>query len=410
MLEFSEAGSGSGQAKLKVAGVGGGGGNALNTMIAQGLAAVEFIAANTDAKALEMNLSAKKVQLGQGLGAGGNPQVGRAAAEESAAVIEENLQGADMVFVTAGMGGGTGTGAAPVVARLAREMGALTVGVVTRPFEFEGKRRMRLAQEGIEELKEYVDSLIIIPNQRLLNVAGKNTSVLDAFKMADEVLLSAVRGISDLITGHGLINVDFADVKTVMGERGMALMGSGQLAGESRATEAAHLAISNPLLDDVRIEGARGVLVNISGGPGVALHEVNDAITLITEEAHEDALIIYGHCVDESLGDAIRITVIATGFESFQHDVRSRFRMTSAAAHAGTNARKPIDMSTHLKQRREEFLDAKRRQGSRIVADKSSSEFEMSVPVAGNAKTKNPFSDNSEDEYDVPAYLRRQVD
>jgi cell division protein FtsZ len=316
------------------------------------------------------------------------------------------LKGTDMVFVTAGMGGGTGTGAAPVVARVAREAGALTVGVVTRPFEFEGKRRTRIAQEGIEELKENVDSLIIIPNQRLLNVAGKNTSVLDAFKMADEVLLSAVRGISDLILGHGLINVDFADVRTVMGERGMALMGTGQVAGEARATEAAHLAISNPLLDDVRIEGARGVLVNVSGGPGITLHEVNDAITLITEEAHEDALVIYGHCVDEGLADAIRITVIATGFESFQHDVRKRFGITAAGA--GTAAKKPINISTHLKQRKEEFLDAKRRQGSKSVADKSVSEFEMSSSNPG--KPRGQFKEDSEDEYDIPAYLRRQVD
>ncbi|HUT52576.1 MAG TPA: cell division protein FtsZ [bacterium] len=405
MLEILETGNG--QAKLKVVGVGGGGGNALNTMISSGLSPVEFIAANTDGKALDMNLSDRKIQLGQGLGAGGNPQVGRNAAEESAAEIEEALAGTDMVFVTAGMGGGTGTGAAPVVARVAREQGCLTVGVVTKPFEFEGRRRTRIALEGIEELKENVDSLIIIPNQRLLNVAGKNTSVLDAFKMADEVLLSAVRGISDLILGHGLINVDFADVKTVMGERGMALMGSGQVEGESRATEAAHLAISNPLLDDVRIEGARGVLVNVTGGAAITLHEVNDAITLITEEAHEDALVIYGHCVDESLGDAIRITVIATGFESFHHDVRNRFRM-SAPAPAAAAGRKAIDISTHLRQRREEFLDQKRRQGSKSVADKSASEFELSG--AGPGRQKAGFQENSEDEYDIPAYLRRQAD
>jgi cell division protein FtsZ len=406
MLEFTETASG--QANLKVVGVGGGGGNALNTMIAQGLNAVEFVAANTDAKALEMNLAGKKLQLGQGLGAGGNPTVGREAAEESTSRIEEALKGADMVFVTAGMGGGTGTGAAPVVARVARQMGALTVGVVTKPFEFEGKRRMRIALEGIEEFKEFVDSLIIIPNQRLLNVAGKNTSILEAFKKADEVLLSAVRGISDLITGHGLVNVDFADVRTVMGERGMALMGSGLSAGEERAVEAAHAAISNPLLEDIRIEGARGVLVNISGGPDITLHEVNDAISLITEEAHEDALIIYGQCVDESLGDRIGITVIATGFESFQRDARSRFRISPPIAES-SSGRKPIDLSTHLKQRKEEFLDQKRRQGSKIVADKSASDYEFTNP-AGKGKPKAAFNENSEDEYDIPAYLRRQVD
>jgi len=390
------------QASLKVIGVGGGGGNALNTMISEGLSSVEFIAANTDAKALEMNLAATRIQLGQGLGAGGNPHLGREAAEESAARIEEELKGADMVFVTAGMGGGTGTGAAPVVARMARECGALTVGVVTRPFEFEGRRRARIAAEGIDEIKEHVDSLIIIPNQRLLNVAGKNTSVLEAFKKADEVLLQAVRGIADLITGHGHVNVDFADVRTVMGERGMALMGSGQVAGESRAVEAAHMAISNPLLDDVRIEGARGVLINITGSSDVTLHEVNDAITLITEEAHEDALVIFGHCVDESLADAIRITVIATGFESFQRDVRNRFKISRAGSG------KPIDISTHIKQSREESMDSKRRLGSKKTPDFSTGSYD--IPVQPPARTKNPFVDDSEDEYDIPAYLRRQVD
>lgn len=402
MLEFTE--NESGQANLKVVGVGGGGGNAINTMISQRLTSVDFIAVNTDDKALDMNLAQQKVKLGEGLGAGGNPQVGREAAEDSVPLLEEAFKDTDMVFVTAGMGGGTGTGAAPVVARIAREAGVLTVGVVTRPFEFEGSRRMRIAYEGIEEIKEQVDSLIIIPNQRLLNIAGKNTSVLDAFKKADEVLLAAVRGISDLIAGHGLINVDFADVKTVMGERGMALMGSGQFAGEARSIEAAHMAISNPLLDDVRIEGARGVLVNITGSANITLHEVNDAITLITEETHEDALIIYGHCVDETLDDEIRITVIATGFDSFQRDARKRFKISQPSA----AREKPIDLSSHLRQRREELLDSKRKLGSKTVADKSITDYE--IKIAGPKKIKNPFSDDSEDEYDIPTYLRRQVD
>ncbi len=417
MLEFSDVPEG--QANLKVVGVGGGGNNAINTMISEGLTTVEFIAANTDAKALEMNLADKRIQFATGLGAGGNPNVGREAAEESSANIEEALRGADMVFVTAGMGGGTGTGGAPVVARVAREMGALTVGVVTKPFEFEGGRRMRLALEGLEELKEHVDSLIIIPNQRLLNIAGKNTSVIDAFKKADEVLLSAVRGISDLITGNGLINVDFADVKTVMGERGMALMGSGEVGGESRATEAAHMAISNPLLEDVRIEGARGVLVNVTGGPNVTLHEVSDAITLITEEAHEDALIIYGHCVDESMEDTLRITVVATGFESFQADARGRFRIASqrvaksaAGSMSGVAARdrgKAINISDHLRQRREEYHDAKQSRGAKGRADKTGIDYEASISQARRV-ARPSFSEDSEDEYDIPAYLRRQVD
>ena len=401
MLEFTDAIGG--QANLKVVGVGGGGGNALNTMIAQGLGAVEFVSANTDGKALEMNLAQQRIQLGQGLGAGGNPQVGREAAEESSARISESIGGAHMVFITAGMGGGTGTGAAPVVARLAREAGCLTVGVVTKPFEFEGKRRMRAAEAGIEELKEHVDSLIIIPYQRLLNVAGKNTSVLEAFKKADEVLFSAVRGISDLITSHGLINVDFADVKAVMGERGMALMGSGQMSGESRAVEAAHMAISNPLLDDVRIEGARGVLINVTGGNSVTLLEVAEAVKMITEEAHEDANIIYGHCVREDMDEEIRITVIATGFESFQRDVRRRLNIGAPAG--GSRA---INFTEHLKQKQEEVRDSKRRTGSPKAADPSESEIEFTGGQKPRGKVAN--AETSEDEYDIPTFMRRQVD
>ncbi|MFO8058989.1 MAG: cell division protein FtsZ [bacterium] len=404
MIEFSD--DVKGHARLKVIGVGGGGGNALNTMISEGLESVEFIAANTDATALEMNMATEKIQFGQGLGAGGNPSLAREAAEESWDRLEEALQGADMVFVTSGMGGGTGTGAAPVVARVAREMGVLTVGVVTKPFEFEGRRRTQIALSGIEELKEHVDSLITIPNQRLLNVAGKNTTVLEAFKKADEVLFSAVRGISELICGHGLINVDFTDVKTVMSERGMALMGSGVSSGEERSVEAAHMAISNPLLDDIRIEGARGVLVNITGGSDVTLHEVNDAITLITEEAHEEALIIYGHCVDEGMADSLRITVIATGFESFQQDVRNRFRISEPSA-AWKQRNKTTSLSEHKRQRQEESLATKRRLGAKTVGDKSESDYEFS---GSGEKRKKAFADDSEDEYNIPAYLRRQVD
>jgi cell division protein FtsZ len=280
---------------------------------------------------------------------------------------------------------------------------------VTKPFEFEAKRRMKIALDGIEELKENVDSLIIIPNQRLLNVAGKNTSILEAFKMADEVLYNAVQGITGLIIGHGIWNVDFSDVRTIMSERGMALMGTGQKAGEGRATEAAHMAISNPLLEDVRIEGAKGVLINCTGTSNVSLHEVNDAVNLITEEAHEDALVIYGHCVDETMGDELRITVIATGFESFQRESRERFRVVAGA---GRQGRRPLDISTHLQQRREEHLQLKRNAGSKTVADQSASEYEMSGPttVTGRTVSRNPFSENSEDEYDIPAYLRRHVD
>jgi cell division protein FtsZ len=305
-------------ARIKVVGVGGGGGNAVNTMIQAGMPGVDFIVANTDAQALAANLATVKVQLGtgltKGLGAGANPAVGRDAAHSDVDYLRDLLTGADMVFVTAGMGGGTGTGGAPVIASVARELGALTVGVVTKPFLFEGKRRMRQAEDGIKELKKSVDTLITIPNQRLLSVSGRNMPIMETFKKADDVLLQAVRGISDLITVHGLINLDFADVRTIMSEMGMAMMGAAIAEGENRAIEAAQRAISSPLLDDLSIQGARGVLINITGGADLTLHEVNEAATLIQEEADDDANIIFGAVIDESMGDAIRITVIATGF------------------------------------------------------------------------------------------------
>jgi len=305
-------------ARIKVVGVGGGGGNAINTMIAAGLAGVDFLAANTDLQALAASLSGKKIQLGkqltQGLGAGANPEIGREAALEDLQVLREYLTGADMVFVTAGMGGGTGTGGAPVIARIARELGALTVAVVTKPFHFEGKKRMRQAEDGIAGLKEAVDTLITIPNQRLLAVSGRDNSLLDTFKKADDILLYAVRGISDLITVHGLINLDFADVRTIMAEMGMAMMGAGVASGENRAVEAAQKAISSPLLNDISIRGARGVLINITGGPDLSLHEVDEAASLIQGEADDDANIIFGAVIDETIKDEIRITVIATGF------------------------------------------------------------------------------------------------
>jgi cell division protein FtsZ len=327
---------------IKVIGMGGGGGNAVNTMIASALRGVEFIVANTDAQALSNNQATVKLQLGQkGLGAGAKPEVGRAATEEYADRIREYLVGSDMVFITAGMGGGTGTGGAPVVGRIAREVGALTVGVVTKPFDFEGKRRMRQAEDGIAELKEAVDTLIVIPNQRLLATAARNTSMLEAFRRADDILLQAVRGISDLVTVHGLINLDFADVRTIMCDMGMAIMGSGIANGENRAIEAAQKAIQSPLLEDMSIRGAKGVLINITGSADLALHEVNDASTLIQEEAHEDANIIFGAVIDESMGDEIRITVIATGFGASRaaaHPVAMTARPAAATATATATA------------------------------------------------------------------------
>jgi cell division protein FtsZ len=320
MLEFDDVqASGAGGANIKVIGVGGGGGNAINTMIGEGLDGVEFIAANTDLQALERNLAPIKIQLGnnltKGLGAGANPEIGRNAALEDQTRIAEVLAGADMVFVTAGMGGGTGTGAAPVIAQVAREQGALTVGVMTKPFMFEGARRRRSAETGLEQLQESVDTLITIPNQRLLAIAGENMSIIDAFRRADEVLLHAVQGITDLITIGGYVNVDFADVKTIMSNMGMALMGTGRASGPSRAREAAEMAISSPLLEDVSIHGATGILLNVTGGPDLALMEINEASTLIQEAAHEDANIIFGAVIDEEMRDEIKITVIATGFD-----------------------------------------------------------------------------------------------
>ncbi|MFH0809234.1 MAG: cell division protein FtsZ [Pseudomonadota bacterium] len=304
-------------ARIRVIGVGGAGGNAVNNMIAAKMRGVDFIIANTDLQALDVSSAPVKIQVGErvtrGLGAGANPEVGRQAAQESADALRESLAGGDMVFVTAGLGGGTGTGGAPVVAAIARELGALTVGVVTKPFHFEGKRRRRQAEEGLEQLKAVVDTLITIPNDRLLGLAPRNASFLDMLKRADDVLLCAVKGISDLIMTPGRINLDFADVRTVMGEMGVALMGTGTASGENRAIEAARKAISSPLLEDISIEGARGLLINITCPSDITMDEIQQASTLIQEEAHEDANIIWGTVLDESMGDEVRVTVIATG-------------------------------------------------------------------------------------------------
>ena len=305
-------------ANIKVIGVGGGGCNAINAMIRSGLTGVEFIAANTDRQALAKSLATRKIQLGhsltKGLGAGANPTVGRNAAEESRDPIISAMEGADMIFVTAGMGGGTGTGAAPVIAQIAREMGALTVAVVTKPFIFEAPKRMKIAEQGLSALRESVDTLIQIPNQRLLSIVDRKTTVLEAFSRADEVLLNAVQGISDLINISGHINLDFADVRTVMMGRGLALMGTGFAEGENRALTAAHMAISSPLLEDVSIRGATGIIINITGPENLTLHEINEAVSLVTEEADRDAEVIFGSVFNNKNGDYVKVTVIATGF------------------------------------------------------------------------------------------------
>ncbi|MEZ4332830.1 MAG: cell division protein FtsZ [Myxococcota bacterium] len=431
LLEF-EAGAHQ-KATIKVIGVGGGGGNALNTMVTSGLGGVEFIAANTDAQALAHSKASIKVQLGaeitRGLGCGANPDRGRASALEARDRLRELLEGSDMVFVTAGMGGGTGTGAAPIVAEVAREVGALTVGVVTKPFPFEGKVRMKHATHGLEELHSVVDTLITIPNQRLLALAGKTTAVRDAFSIADQVLLNAVRGISDLITIHGLINLDFADVRTVMNEAGVALMGTGIGRGNTRAVDAATAAISSPLLEDLSIEGARGVLINITGGSDMTLYEVNEASSLIHEAAHEDANIIVGAVIDETMGeDELRVTVIATGldgqemrrmptpprprrsepvFEPVPERARAEslnvtpIREQAAAPMAHAAAASAIAQAGADADAEEDHLELDLPQAYQQVANGGTTLSDATT--GGYGDFESPF----EDEYETPAFLRK---
>ncbi|HEY0321166.1 MAG TPA: cell division protein FtsZ [Pyrinomonadaceae bacterium] len=312
-------------ARIKVVGVGGGGGNAVNRMIEAGIEGIEFLVANTDLQALKRSRAPIKIQLGsrltKGLGAGADPTVGREAALEDTEKIIEVLEGADMVFITTGLGGGTGTGGAPIIASLATELNALTVAVVTKPFHFEGRRRMLQAEQGLRELRECVDTVITIPNERLLHTVERNVSLADSFKVADDVLRQAVQGISDLITVPGLINLDFADVKAIMAGMGLALMGAGRASGEHRAMEATQQAISSPLLEEATIEGAKGVLINITGGPDLTLYEVNEASSIIREAADENANIIFGAVIDETMRDEMKITVIATGFDKVMADV-----------------------------------------------------------------------------------------
>src|SRR6187551_3328050 len=346
--------SGSYLAVIKVVGIGGGGTNAVNRMVDAGLRGVEFIAANTDAQALQMCDADIKLNIGHdlthGLGAGANPEVGFGAAAESRDDIKEALKGADMVFVTAGEGGGTGTGAAPVIAEIAKnEIGALTVGVVTRPFDFGGSQRSRQAQEGIDRLREMVDTLIVIPNEKLLSIVERRTSILDAFREADNVLRQGVQGITDLITIPGLINLDFADVRTIMQDAGSALMGIGSATGESRAAEAAKAAISSPLLEE-SVEGATGILLNITGGKDLGLFEVNEAAEIIHSAADSNANIIFGAVIDEGMGDEIRVTLIATGFDKRQ---ASGF----GSARRGERARGPVDRGPRIDDRQRSSLE-----------------------------------------------------
>lgn len=337
-----------GTALIRVVGVGGGGSNAINRMIEENIVGVDFIAVNTDQQALNNSLAPHKLQLGErstrGLGSGGNPEVGLKAAEESVEELHEALQGSDMVFVTAGMGGGTGTGATPTVAKIAREEGALTIGVVTRPFSFEGAHRARAAEAGIEELKEHVDTLIVIPNDKLLETADKRITLLDSFKLADDVLRQGIQGISELITVPGLINLDFADVKTIMSLGGAALMAVGHGSGDDRAQKAAEQALASRLLD-ITIDGARGILFNVTGGPDLSLFEINQAAAIIRETAHPEVNLIFGAVIDETMGDAIRITVIATGFEHSLPMMRPINRQATQSS--GSLRREPVSVGSN---------------------------------------------------------------
>ncbi|MFD9427248.1 MULTISPECIES: cell division protein FtsZ [unclassified Streptomyces] len=396
-------------AVIKVIGVGGGGVNAINRMIEVGLKGVEFIAINTDAQALLMSDADVKLDVGReltrGLGAGANPAVGRKAAEDHREEIEEVLKGADMVFVTAGEGGGTGTGGAPVVANIARSLGALTIGVVTRPFTFEGRRRANQAEDGIAELREEVDTLIVIPNDRLLSISDRQVSVLDAFKSADQVLLSGVQGITDLITTPGLINLDFADVKSVMSEAGSALMGIGSARGDDRAVAAAEMAISSPLLE-ASIDGARGVLLSISGGSDLGLFEINEAAQLVSEAAHPEANIIFGAVIDDALGDEVRVTVIAAGFDGGQPPTR---RENVLGANSGKREEPAAPVRAAEPVRQTSGL------GSLPLREESSAQAEH-TPVSGESQLPpvsaphvppaRPYQDTQAEELDVPDFLK----
>ncbi len=401
MIEFDE--NKNLAAKVKIIGIGGGGNNALNTMISYQLSGVDFIAANTDAQALAENMAPIKLQLGEnltkGLGAGANPEVGRKAALEDVEKIREVLKGADMVFITAGLGGGTGTGGGPVIAEVAREMGALTVAIVTKPFYFEGKKRMKQAEEGLANLKMTADALITIPNQRLLSISGKSMTLLEAFKKADEVLYHAAKGISDIIVGHGIINLDFADVRTVMVETGMALMGTGIASGENRSVEAAQRAISSPLLEDITIEGARGLLINITGGENMTLSEINEATTLVQKEAHEDANVIWGMVVDKAMKEEIRVTVIATGFGKKEEKRTSQFKKVAPMSFGLREQNKDISHFSVGNKENNRDIPAFMR---RVKSSERFDELKLDPP--------SDFSIEDEDRFDIPTFLRKQAD
>jgi len=393
-------------ARIKVVGVGGGGSNAVNRMVLAGLDGVEFIVANTDLQAIKLNAAPHKIQIGskltKGLGAGADPNVGRQAALEDTDKLIEALDGADMVFVTTGLGGGTGTGAAPVIASLASELGALTIAVVTKPFKFEGRKRQLQAERGLDELRDCVDTVITIPNERLLATIARSTSLNDAFISADDVLRQAIQGISDLILVPGLINLDFADVKTIMAGMGIAIMGTGMADGESRAMEAAQRAISSPLLEDASVKGARGVIINVTGGSDLSLIEVSEASAIIQEAAHEDANIIFGAVVDPKMEGKVKITVIATGFD----------RASAVKQAAASSAVTPVDLHSYTAYQATEKIAASGGGGGSRLSVTRRPVLEMPVAAAAADPSQSTFSPGAEFEpvspLDVPAFLRRQ--
>jgi cell division protein FtsZ len=405
------------QARIKVIGCGGSGGNAVNTMINFGLEGVEFVVVNTDAQALNANAAPTKLNIGanvtKGLGAGADPERGRKAALEDVQRIKELISGADMVFVTAGMGGGTGTGAAPIIAQLAREEGALTVGVVTKPFIFEGRQRARRAEVGLAQLSEHVDTLITIPNQKLLLLGDDDLTFIDACRKADEVLYQAVKGISDLITQNGIVNVDFADVKTVMSKMGRALMGTGTAKGQNRARLAAEMAVASPLLDDISVEGATGVLINVVGGPDLKMREIQEAASLVQEQAHEDANIIFGASIDESLGENVKVTVIATGFDSAveqQEFVQQTSRDRVSAAPLTIPSAQPRSSGGYLVPRERpsqtEIPAMSTRRVQHAQEARAMSQAQPRLPT--RERVQESFPSGLDNDWDVPAFQRKR--
>jgi cell division protein FtsZ len=399
-IELDTSSNLTGDAKIKVVGVGGGGGNAINNMINKGLSGVDFIAANTDSQALQHNKSKIKIQLGTGLGAGANPDVARKAVEQAIDTVKDTLKGSDMVFITAGMGGGTGTGAAPTIAKVAQELGALVVGIVTKPFDWEGKRRIEVALQGIEELRQYVDALIVIPNQRVLEIIDKKTSFTEAFMKVDEVLYNATRGISDIINNYGIVNVDFADVRTIMKGMGDALMGIGTSSGENRAVEATKQALNSPLLDGISIAGAKGVLINITGGMDMGMHEISEAVSIVQQAAGDDVNLIHGVVLNPDMADQISVTVVATGFPKNEKKIDNNPKNKEQVDIFGTVVKPEI------KQQPAKSIPTLGGVGipkPNVIKAPTS----PIVPKFHNIPESSPKGEKKLKEYDEPAYIRR---